>query len=238
MTNSNIQNREAFLENLHSKLGTTKADVSTHPFVPMTDLPNRHLADKTQDELLQICKERVEKIHTTLIETTSSELETVLADLIKECGEGSMMLPSDKGFDDSKYNFLTEGYKDQIKYWEQGADKRDTNITNAQNTNIAITFAEFLLAESGTVVVQTSPGQGRSFHFLPKNYISLIPKSKLVARSTQAANYFEDRISKGEKTGSAIHFISGPSNSGDIEMQLVVGLHGPVKVYYVVIEDE
>lgn len=55
----------------------------------------------------------------------------------------------------------------------------------------------------------------------------------MVPRSTQAATWLDEN----KKPGSTLHFISGPSNSGDIEMQLVVGLHGPLEINYVIVKD-
>ncbi|MGC2996782.1 LUD domain-containing protein, partial [Enterococcus faecalis] len=78
-------------------------------------------------------------------------------------------------------------------------DQREANIQTAAQANIEIAVAEFLLAESGRIVVESNAGQGRAIHFLPKHFISIIPFSKLVTRSTQPAAFYKQKIEKVEK---------------------------------------
>ena len=79
--------------------------------------------------------------------------------------------------------------------------------------------------------------EGRGFNFLPTHYLALVPKSGLVPSTRVAVENYEKRLGSKELETSAINFISGPSNSGDIEMELVVGVHGPLDCTYLVVED-
>src|SRR5699024_12658586 len=111
------------------------------------------------------------------------------------------------------------------------------NIVRANVANIGLTISDITLEESGTVVLFSSKDHGRSVSFLPLHSIILVPKSSIVPRMTQAARIIREKTLNGEHLASCINFITGPSNSADIEMNLVVGVHGPVKATYVMVED-
>ncbi|MGC3144970.1 hypothetical protein ACPTG9_15555, partial [Enterococcus faecalis] len=57
-------------------------------------LPEEQLADKTPAELLTIVKERVEAIHTNLVETTQENLLTTIQLIVAEFGGGNILLPT------------------------------------------------------------------------------------------------------------------------------------------------
>ncbi|SDY48300.1 L-lactate dehydrogenase complex protein LldG [Evansella caseinilytica] len=93
------------------------------------------------------------------------------------------------------------------------------------------------MAESGTVVLLSIADKGRSVSLLPGTHLAIIPKSTLVPRMTQANEKIHELAKTSGRMPSCINFISGPSNSADIELRLVVGVHGPVQVTYIIIEE-
>ncbi len=124
-----------------------------------------------------------------------------------------------------------------MNVYEWDYKKGEENIRMAEKANVGITISEMTLAESGTVVIYSNENRGRSINFLPASYIALIPKSTIVPRMTQAARKMRAIEQQGGKVPSCINFITGPSNSADIELNLVVGVHGPIKAAYIVIND-
>ncbi|WP_270316748.1 LutC/YkgG family protein [Lactococcus petauri] len=222
-----IENRTQFLDTLLKKRGGV--ELPFEPYTLISDLPQTHWADLSSNELLKLAKEQARRVSANLVETTSSEMNEIIYGLIEKSGGGQVMIPSTDELEKLGVNIISA----QLVKWKIGKEKREENINAAQNSNVVVAVPKFFLAESATIVVESEAGQGRSLHFLPTHYISVIPLSRMVPRSTQAATWLDEN----KKPGSTLHFISGPSNSGDIEMQLVVGLHGPLEINYVIVKD-
>ncbi|MBC6315259.1 LutC/YkgG family protein [Listeria grandensis] len=233
-------NREAFLNGIAEKLGRERRRTGVERPERVHTIADTTLAGKTQDELLAIAKGACSRIHTDVVETSVTDLAANIEKIATNYGNESVLIADDPRFEEFGLQNLANNAWDNcvVSIWKEGRENRAANIATAADSNIAIAFADFLLAESGSVVVESSPKQGRTLHFLPVHYIAIVPKSKIVPRSTQAADYYDARIASGQEIGSSINFISGPSNSGDIEMQLVVGVHGPISVTYVVVTDK
>jgi L-lactate dehydrogenase complex protein LldG len=232
------QNQEDFLNRIAKAADRPRHALADNPLEPVNDLPETTLAGKSQDELLEIAKKNSEAVHVNFKVVKKADLGTTLDEFISEKDVNSLMLPSfaEEKWTDYSLNMWHQGLAiDPVYYWKPELGRE--NITNANKSDAAIGFADFLLAESGTITIATYPEQGRSFHFLPTHYLAIIPKSKILPRSRQAMDYYEKEIQAGNLATSNINFITGPSNSGDIEMVLIVGVHGPLDMEYVVVED-
>ncbi|HWI48611.1 MAG TPA: lactate utilization protein C, partial [Rummeliibacillus sp.] len=130
--------------------------------------------------------------------------------------------------------WTSKGY--EVAQWKEELGEK--NIENAEKANIGLTFSEYVLAESGTVVLFSDKEHGKSVSLLPKSFIAIVKKSTILPRMTQVAEILNKRVESGETLPSAIDFVSGPSNSADIEMKLVVGVHGPIHATYIILTDE
>jgi L-lactate dehydrogenase complex protein LldG len=85
-----------------------------------------------------------------------------------------------------------------------------------------LTGATLAIAETGTVVLQNIPGQGR-------RAISLVPDYHLcIVRSVDIVETVPEAFARLQSTAHlATTFVSGPSATADIEMTRIKGVHGP-----------
>ncbi|MBS4206025.1 LutC/YkgG family protein [Lederbergia citrea] len=234
-----IQNREAFLNKISGRLGRDKFPSKVERPKWSYNPQDAVLKEADLDELLEALKTQCTKIHTDLIETNIAGLAETVRNIVSEYGGGPIVTWKDSRFDEyglsPLFNKVWPGENVEVHEWD--ASKEEENIKLAEKANIGITISDITLAESGTAVLFSSKDKGRTVSFLPLKSVIIIPKSSLVPRMTQAARIIREKTKNGEHLASCINFITGPSNSADIEMNLVVGVHGPVNAAYIVVED-
>jgi L-lactate dehydrogenase complex protein LldG len=87
-------------------------------------------------------------------------------------------------------------------------------------------------AETGTLVLLSSPQTWASGALLPETHIAVVPASRIVAGHEDAFALI--RAERGELP-RAVNFVSGPSRTGDIEQTIILGAHGPYRVHAIVV---
>ncbi|MGG4489162.1 LutC/YkgG family protein [Metabacillus idriensis] len=239
MIKGSIQNRDLFLETVAAKLGRGRRKAVTKPDWPIS--PQWEvLKYANADELVEVLKKQCLLIHTQFIETTAAQLSDKVMHVFEEYEVKSAIIAKDKRFKEFALdNEITKAWPMAgIHIHEWDPLLKGKNIEAAEKSDIGIIFSDMTLAESGTVVVFSDKNKGRSINLLPKTCLCIIPKSTIVPRLTQAAEHISSQIKKGSHLSSCVDFITGPSNSADIELNLIVGVHGPIKATYIVVQDK
>ncbi|CQR44691.1 MAG: lactate utilization protein C [Thiomonas arsenitoxydans] len=98
---------------------------------------------------------------------------------------------------------------------------------------LGITGCFCAVAETGSLVLASSPATPSSTHLLPQTHIAIVPASRIVAALEDA--YALLRAELGELP-RALSTVSGPSRTGDIEQTIVLGAHGPYRVHVVIVD--
>jgi len=233
-----IHNREQFLDVIAGRLGRNRITAGVERPKWKYTPQNEVLKGATQEKLVEVLKDQCTKVHTTFLKTNLNQLSTTIDTVVGQLGGGPIVTWKDDRFKQFGLTPLFDKWEVEnvdVHIWDNqtGID----NIHFADTANVGITISDITLAESGTAVLFSNNDRGRTVSFLPATSIILIPKSSIVPRMTQAARMIRENTNNGEHLASCINFITGPSNSADIEMNLVVGVHGPVKATYIVIED-
>ena len=99
-------------------------------------------------------------------------------------------------------------------------------------SGLGITGADYAVAETGSVVVLPRKGLSRLVSLVPPVHLAIVRSEDLVESLDDVFLFRRlDYLRNGDDMGSYLNFITGPSRTADIEMKLVVGVHGPREVH-------
>lgn len=232
MTEGLLNNREEFLNNISERLGRERKKQVVKPnwkYRPQWEI----LKDATPIELTSEFKKNSIEKTTAVIETTASELAKTLRGAISQHSGGRVVTTKDTRF--TEYGLEPLMTESKAHVWN--VEKGEENIYIAKEAAVGVFFSDISLAESGTVVQFNDKDIARSVSLLPIAYIAIVPQSTIVPRMTQATQQIQQSVDSGKLLPTCINFISGPSNSADIEMNIVIGVHGPIEALHIVVVD-
>jgi L-lactate dehydrogenase complex protein LldG len=99
---------------------------------------------------------------------------------------------------------------------------------------VGVTGCFCAVAETGTLMLCSSPDTPATNSLLPETHIALVPVSRIVPGMEEAWALARNELGRLPR---AVNFVSGPSRTGDIEQTIVLGAHGPYRVHLILIEE-
>lgn len=95
---------------------------------------------------------------------------------------------------------------------------------------VALSYARAGIAETGSLVLPSSPASPTSLNFLPDHHLVVLETQNLV-------DYLEDGLELAAREGlpRALNLITGPSRTADIEQTLQLGAHGPRRLHVILV---
>ena len=111
-------------------------------------------------------------------------------------------------------------------------DDNDLAASELDAIDAVVTTATVGIANTGTIVLDHGPGQGRrAVSLVPDVHICLVAVDQIVSDVPEAVARL---IESGSNT-RPLTWISGPSATSDIELDRVEGVHGPRTLHVIVI---
>jgi L-lactate dehydrogenase complex protein LldG len=184
---------------------------ATQPRDPLPPTDRRYRVADATTASLEVFVERLEDYRATVHRVGANEVVGALTRL----APGRVVVPA--GF--------PEGWLSGV---DVVRDLPDLSAVELDGLDGVVTTCALAIAETGTIVLDGGPGQGRrALSLVPDHHVVVVLAEQVVATVPQAVNRLDPR--------RPLTWISGPSATSDIELQRVEGVHGPRRLDVVVV---
>ena len=104
----------------------------------------------------------------------------------------------------------------------------------ALQADLGVTGVDYGIAETGSCVLLARKGVSRLVSLVPPAHVAVVERGQVLPSLDELFTLRRHEFLTGD-LGSYMNIISGPSRSADIEQTIVKGVHGPGRVYMVLL---
>ena len=185
--------RDDVLARVRKALG----DQTDAPAVPRTYRPSGPLSGA---ELLEMLTDRLVDYKAAVRHCDEASLDATITAALHDRGAGNIVVPAD------------------LAQW--GTVDAALSIAQLDTFDGVLTGSTLAIAETGTIVLDASPDQGRrAITLVPDYHLCVVRASRVVQTVPEAIALLDP--------SRPLTWISGPSATSDIELNRVEGVHGP-----------
>jgi L-lactate dehydrogenase complex protein LldG len=204
---------------------------AAHNAAPPPNLPYEHISreyrttsDSSAEALTDLLIDRLVDYRALVRQCSGDDLGGTIADALADRGAHTVVVPS--GLDSS----WTAGISGSVLTDGLLADYQRT-VSELDSVDGVITGCAVAIAETGTLILDGSSGQGRRvLTLIPDYHLCVVLPDQIVADVPQA-------LARLAST-RPLTMISGPSATSDIELNRVEGVHGPRTLEVIIVRNE
>lgn len=100
--------------------------------------------------------------------------------------------------------------------------------------DIGFTVCQHGIAETGTLVLDSVSEEARLATMLSEIHVAVLPKARIVPTAESIADTLRRYLAR---TPNYLAFITGASRTADIERVLALGVHGPLELHILLVEE-
>ncbi|GLW10794.1 hypothetical protein Misp01_59220 [Microtetraspora sp. NBRC 13810] len=189
---------------------------------PETEIPRGYRRTRSQEGLAELLADRLDDYRATVHVVPAAQVAATVGRVLKERGVGRLVVPD--GVPEEWSRAAAGEGGSQIVRDDPPLSAEELNAVDGVLTGCAVA-----IAETGTIVLDAGPGQGRrALTLLPDYHLCLV-------RIDQVAGILPEAIGRLDPA-RPLTWIAGPSATSDIELNRVEGVHGPRNLEVIIID--
>ena len=222
--------REEILHRIRKGLGKEEDGThkSTETPAPQGSEPSTVDCDeRSKDDLAGVFAESLSGINTSVYNANREEVLEFATGFIREMGV--------KSFSIWETAYLKSlGVKESLEGMGLRAAPAEDK-TGIAGSDVGITEADYAIADTGSLVLLSAPEKPRGVSLIPPVHLAIVKKENTLSNIGVLFDILNKLHKPLEAIPACTTFITGPSRTADIELNLTLGVHGPKELHVLIV---